>query len=121
MEPEYSESPGKNVFTLQLRKDAPRITIRSNFDSGNIGRVELGLNASVVLYPANDCTGSPYESHAKGWFYFGVSGVAVGSRVKFIVKKMNQLGSQVLLGSLRERFLTISDRFSNTLMETGIV
>ena len=96
MEPEYSESSGKNVFTIQNKKDGPRITIRSDFDSGNIGKVEIGLNGSIAITPAYDCAGSKYESHAKGWFHFGVAGCPIGYRLKFIVKKMNQLGGQVM-------------------------
>lgn len=39
MLPVYSEKPAKNMFTFQIRKDDPSITIRSNFDGGNISKV----------------------------------------------------------------------------------
>lgn len=95
MEPEYSESPAKNVFSLISRKDGPRLTIRSNFDSGNIAKVEIVANNAIAISPANDCQGTEYESHAKGWFYFGISGAPIGYRQKFIIKRLSQLSNQV--------------------------
>ena len=100
MEPQYSENPGKNLFTLQTRKDGPSYVIRSNFDSGNIGRLEIGLNSAIVITPANDCMGTEFESHSKGWFYFAFSGHQVGSKIKYVIKRMNQLGSQVLIEAM---------------------
>lgn len=60
MQPQYSEKASKNVFTLQIKKDLQPITIRSNFDSGNIHKLELGLNNSIILTPAHDCAGTEY-------------------------------------------------------------
>lgn len=54
----YSENVNKNIFSVQLKKDEPPITIRSNFDSGNIAKVEIGLNNSIMLSPSNDCAGT---------------------------------------------------------------
>jgi hypothetical protein len=54
----YSENVNKNIFSVQVRKDEPAITIRSNFDSGNIAKVEMGLNNSIILSPSNDCAGT---------------------------------------------------------------
>ena len=119
MEPEYSENPGKKVYTFQTKKDGPSIIIRSNFDSGNIGKLELGLNGAVLISPANDCTGSEIESHAKGWFHFAVQGAPVGSRLKFVIKRMNQLGTQVIVHELRANFQIIFDLFISILMDHG--
>ncbi len=55
----------------------------------------MGLNNSLIITPANDCAGTEYESHAKGWFYFGVTGLPLYSKQKFIIKKMNAMGNQV--------------------------
>lgn len=89
------KSTSKGVYCIQVRKGETPLTIRSNFDSGNTAKVELGLNNSIIVTPANDCANSSYESHAKGWFYFGVMGHVAGSRYKFVIKSINQLGGQV--------------------------
>lgn len=68
----------------------------SDFDSGNMASAELGLNNCIVITPANDCASSDNPSHSKGWFYFRVSGVPLHTRIKFIIKKMQQLSSQVI-------------------------
>jgi hypothetical protein len=73
------------------------VTINSNFDSGNMAAAEVGLNSSLVITPANDCAASENPSHSKGWFYFSVSGVSLHTKVKFIIKKMQQLSAQVHL------------------------
>lgn len=73
------------------------ITINSNFDSGNAGFAEVGFNQSIVITPANDCAGHGLTSHAKGWFHFSVSGVPLSTKIKFIIKKMQQLNGQVFL------------------------
>lgn len=39
MLPVYSEKPAKNMFNFHIRKDDPPITIRSNFDGGNISKL----------------------------------------------------------------------------------
>jgi hypothetical protein len=39
MQPLYSSNNSKNVFVFSLKKDEQPITIRSNFDSGNIAKV----------------------------------------------------------------------------------
>jgi hypothetical protein len=50
-----SSHPGKNLITLQLRKDGPTLTLSSLFDSGNMATAEIGLNGAVFITPANDC------------------------------------------------------------------
>lgn len=56
---------------------------------------ELGLNSSIIITPANDCAASQNPSHSKGWFYFSVCGVSIHTKIKFVIKKMQQLSSQV--------------------------
>lgn len=87
--------PAKTTFKLQLKKDGPIITLNSNFDSGNMALAEVGLNGSIVITPANDCAANETPSHSKGWFYFSVAGVPLHTKVKFAVKKMQQLSAQV--------------------------
>lgn len=101
MEASSFPHPAKNTFKLQLKKDGPIITLTSNFDSGNMALAEAGLNGAIVITPANDCAASQTPSHSKGWFYFSVSGVPLHAKVKFAVKKMQQLSAQVPLPIFR--------------------
>lgn len=88
-------SPMKNIFQLPLRKDGPVITLRSDFDSGNMNLAEIGMNGCIVITPGHDCAGTIFESHSKGWFYFSVCGFGIHAKQKFVIKKMQQLSNQV--------------------------
>lgn len=48
----------KNKFKIQLNKDSNPIYFSSMFDSGNMEKVEIGSNNSIILTPAYDCAGS---------------------------------------------------------------
>ena len=85
----------KNTFTLPMRKEGPVLTVSSNFDSGNCAKAEIGLGHSVVITPANDCSTSETPSHSKGWFYFSVTGASLHSKIKFIVKRVSPMATQV--------------------------
>ena len=85
----------KNVFSLLIRKEGPIVTLSSHFDSGNLAKAETGLNNSIIITPANDCSDTSFPSHSKGWFYFSVSGVPVNSKLKFIIRKMSPMSTQV--------------------------
>lgn len=50
--------PMKNTFKVQLNKDSAPIYFSSMFDSGNMEKLELGPNNSIILTPAHDCSGS---------------------------------------------------------------
>lgn len=95
MEASSFPHPAKTTFELQLKKDGPIIMLSSNFDSGNMALAEVGLNGSILITPANDCAANETPSHSKGWFYFSVVGVPLHAKVKFVVKKMQQLSAQV--------------------------
>ena len=92
---ELSNISPKNTFAFSIRKQGPIVTVNSNFDSGNCAKAEVGLNHAIVITPANDCSTTSSPSHAKGWFYFSVSGVPLHSKVKFIIKKMSPMATQV--------------------------
>lgn len=62
---------------------------------------EVGLNSSIIITPANDCAASENPSHSKGWFYFSVLGVPLHTKIKFIIKKMQQLSAQVDIPAFR--------------------
>ena len=85
----------KNKFQVPLRKEGPILTISSQFDSGNCAKAEIGLNHAVIITPANDCSTSSTPSHSKGWFYFSVRGAPVHTKVKFIVKRVTPMATQV--------------------------
>jgi hypothetical protein len=97
MESPTLENPMKNCFKLQIKKDGPFATLSSKFDSGNMQKAEMAINNTIVITPANDCSGTEFESHSKGWFYFSVSGIPQHTKQKFIIKKMQNLSSQVYM------------------------
>lgn len=55
---EKGSIPMKNTFKIQLNKDSSPIFFSSMFDSGNMEKVEIGPNNSIILTPAHDCAGS---------------------------------------------------------------
>jgi hypothetical protein len=112
MESSSLSHPAKTVIKLQLKKEGPLITLSSSFDSGNMAAAEVGLNSSIVITPANDCATSDNPSHSKGWFYFSVSGVSPHTKVKFIIKKMQQLSTQVAIHSRRSSSASTLSQFS---------
>lgn len=67
----------------------------SNFDSGNLARVEQeetsssDLNFTVWTRP--DCEGTEYENGSRSWFYFGMRGAPPGSNVQITVLNLNSL------------------------------
>jgi len=114
-----SSHPGKNLITLQLRKDGPTLTLSSLFDSGNMATAELGLNGAVIITPANDCASNETPSHAKGWFYFSASAPPLLGKVKFVVRKMSQLSSQVGYLLFRSNSTSIFGLFSAPVDRNG--
>lgn len=91
-----TENGSKNTFNLFLKKEGTLITITSQFDSGNCAKAEIGLNQAIVITPAHDCSLSETPSHSKGWFYFAVAGVPTHSKLKFVIRKMSPMATQVL-------------------------
>jgi len=85
----------KNKFLLPLKKEGSMITVSSMFDSGNCAKAEIGLNHAVIITPANDCSTSNNPSHSKGWFHFSVSGAPVHTKVKFVIKRVTPMATQV--------------------------
>lgn len=101
-----SACPGHNVFTVG------EVTFDSNFDNGNLGRVERyhALNSlprnfrvlsvrklmsssrvrrgecenEFLLWTAQDNAGTPFESKHCSWFYFRISGPLAGKRVRLV-------------------------------------
>ena len=116
METEQPQLTPKNTFSLQLRKEGPMVTVSSNFDSGNMARAEVGLNHAIVITPAQDCSTSLVPSHSKGWFYFSVRGVPVQTKVKFVIKKMSPMSTQVFVCLFQLKF---SDYFRPVYKVSG--
>ena len=86
--------PQHNQFQFMLRSDAfgeqKEITFDSNFDSGNMARVEQNGVLSYTIHTANDCAGTVHEGFPKSWFYFSVTGFP-RCIVKFIIRNLNML------------------------------
>ena len=92
MEATLGES-SKATVRIIPRKDAPTLTLSSDFDSGNMARAEAILNGTILITPAFDCSNTPKPSQCKGWFHFSVAGAVPKYRQKFIVRRMTNLSS----------------------------
>ncbi len=91
------------------------LTFFSNFDSGNLSRVEkveaecventpsqrnkepIGVVNLVCDYEYNvwtcpDCMGTQFENGNRTWFYFGIRGGRGGKTIKINVMNMNKQG-----------------------------
>jgi hypothetical protein len=69
-----SSIPAHNVYKFQ------DITFSSNFDNGNLARVERVPNRpfEFKIWTAPDNMGTEHQSRHCAWFHFSVSGAPVG-------------------------------------------
>ena len=59
-----------------------------------MGKVDFIGSNTLIMTPANDCAGTPYEGHSKSWFYFKVIGVPLQTNIKVVVKRIHMLANQ---------------------------
>lgn len=92
-----SDDNGSFPVRGKITKTIGEITFNSNFDSGNLDRVEECHNSSpdVVefkLWIAPDCAGTGYENGNRSWFYFGISAPASqqGKTIRINIMNMNK-------------------------------
>ncbi|GAB1609788.1 cytosolic carboxypeptidase-like protein 5 isoform X1 [Argonauta hians] len=80
----------------------------SNFDSGNLGKVErvrrelqsvpigygnrLEPDFEFNVWTKPDCSNTVYENGNRSWFYFGVAGAMAGQVIKINIMNMNRQG-----------------------------
>lgn len=79
--------PQRNTFIFD------KVTISSDFDSGNLQKCVQLSKTSYNIYISEDCV--PYSSESgnyRTWFYFSVSGVPEGESLSFTIKNMNNQG-----------------------------
>jgi hypothetical protein len=71
----------------------PELGIRftSQFDSGNIARVEAQSDDTFYLWTAPDCANTAAETKCRTWFYFKVE-VERPRQVLLVIKHLNQQG-----------------------------
>ena len=62
------------------------LTFGCDFDSGNIGRIELRADDEYVMWTRADCEGTSNATKSRTWFYFSVRGAVPGQELKFEVK-----------------------------------
>ena len=84
-----SGAPAHNVFTFN------GVTFSSNFDNGNLLRVEQVPNKphDFRIWTAPDNTGTSYQSKHCAWFFFVVTGLPQGCVLRIqIVNASNHSG-----------------------------
>lgn len=69
----------------------PPTTFSSQFDSGNLGRVEQVSPDVFALWTVPDCFGSQVESSCRSWFYFSVK-LQPPRRLTLTIKNLNLQG-----------------------------
>eukprot|EP01006_Ploeotia_vitrea_P025961 TRINITY_DN58927_c0_g3_i1.p1 TRINITY_DN58927_c0_g3~~TRINITY_DN58927_c0_g3_i1.p1 ORF type:complete len:728 (+),score=33.06 TRINITY_DN58927_c0_g3_i1:68-2251(+) len=65
------------------------LTFSSNFDSGNLSKVEALSSTEFNLWTSPDCEGSVYETQYTTWFYFSVKGAEAGQTLTFNLLNLN--------------------------------
>ena len=79
--------PQRNTFVFD------KVSISSDFDSGNMSRCVQLSKSNFNIYMSEDC--QPYNSESgnyRTWFYFSVTGVQEGESLTFTIKNMNNQG-----------------------------
>ena len=71
--------------------EADQVTFSSQFDSGNMGRVERAAPDVYYVWTAPDCADTEAEVTCRSWFYFQVT-APVGKTLTFTVKNLNLQG-----------------------------
>lgn len=68
------------------------LTIGSDFDGGNIGRIEkMDGENEYMLWTRADCEGTAYATKSRTWFCFSVRGATPGQELVFEVKMTPQV------------------------------
>jgi hypothetical protein len=83
----------------KITKTFDGIIFNSNFDSGNLARVE-SVHSKVPnvvefhLWTAPDCSGTQYQNGNRSWFYFTVTTPSTynGNTIKLSIQNLNKQG-----------------------------
>jgi hypothetical protein len=77
---------GRDRYSSQNIFEIDSIRFSSNFDNGNLNRVEKISNKSYEyrIWSAPDNAGSEYETKHCTWFYFTITGLPSGVTVKLV-------------------------------------
>ena len=103
------------------------ITFFSNFDSGNLAKVEKIGPGEYQCCTSPDCEGTPYETPYTTWFHFCVTGVNKGETLTVHLTNLNvqaKLYSQDMCPVYKSvpsmpQFLRIPGKVAHTLPKNG--
>lgn len=87
--------PQRSRFSFSEPRE-PAILFSSDFDSGNMHRVERVAYDHYCLWTASDAQGTSNEGYPKSWFYFKVGGFS-NRRVNFSIHRVHFLYAMVII------------------------
>lgn len=91
--PEHDQEKPKNcqpkIFPNRTTFTFDKLKFTSDFDSGNMNKVEQVSEFEYNIWVANDCQGTVSETTSSTWFYFQVEGVSYEQKYIFTIKNIN--------------------------------
>ena len=93
METQPPQPPQK--ITFRCTDNSRQVQISSDFDGGNLARVDKQGTLCYYLSLGADCEGMEVEGYSRSWFYFSVEGFS-DAKVLFVINRVQVLWALVI-------------------------